>query len=79
MADKTIRCVDCEYCRDFRPLGNTRGSFYCKHENQKYIYDFCKWHGFQKQPGFIGFGKSFENKPTIKTSPAWCPKKAEGV
>lgn len=77
MAEK-IRCIGCEHCKDLRNIGNTRGSFHCKHHDQDYIYKYFKEHNIQKMPGFVGFGKPFEDKPSIKTSPAWCPKKAGG-
>lgn len=28
--------------------------------------------------GFIGFGARYSEEVPVKTSPAWCPKKAEG-
>lgn len=74
MADK-IRCAECEHCKDFRGIGNTRGSFYCEHPDQKYIIQYFKDHKILKMQGFIGFGNRNEDKPSIKTSPAWCPKK----
>lgn len=77
MAD-TIKCADCGYCKDIRNLGNTRGSFHCEHPDQDYINNYFKEHKIQKMPGFIGFGEKFKNVPSIKTSPAWCPKKAVG-
>ncbi len=76
MADK-IKCVGCEHCKDFRGYGNTRGSFHCDHPNKEYINKYFADHRIHKMQGFIGFGKPFEDKPSIKTSPAWCPKKAE--
>ncbi len=71
-----IKCADCECCKDLRGFGNTRGSFYCEHHNNDYISKYFKEHKISKMQGFIGFGKRYENKPDIKTSPAWCPKKA---
>lgn len=76
MADK-IKCVECEHCREYRKLGNERSEFTCKHPRQRYIIDYFENHRIQKMPGFIGFGERFKDKPSIKTSPAWCPKKAE--
>lgn len=77
MAEK-IRCIDCEHCKDLRNIGNTRGSFHCEHPNKGYIDEYFENHNIQKMPGFIAFGKVFDDKPNIKTSPAWCPKKAGG-
>lgn len=77
MADK-IKCADCEHCTDIRGLGNTRGSFHCEHPNKDYINKYFKEHKIQKMPGFIGFGEKYKSVPSIKTSPAWCPKKAGG-
>ncbi|WP_300823032.1 hypothetical protein [uncultured Acetatifactor sp.] len=74
MADK-IRCKDCEYCKDFRKVGNTRASFSCEHPNQKYILNYFNEHRIQKMPGFLGYGKPYSREVPIKTSPAWCPKK----
>ena len=41
-----------------------------------YINNYFKEHRIKKMEGFIGFGKPFEDKPQIKTSPAWCPKES---
>nr|DAH23222.1 MAG TPA: hypothetical protein [Caudoviricetes sp.] len=71
-----IRCAECEYCKDFRRFANTRGSFFCEHPDQRYINQYFEEHKILKMQGFIGFGKRYEDKPSIKTSPAWCPKKA---
>ena len=53
------------------------GSFFCEHPNHEYINQYFKDHKIQKMQGFIGFGEKFKDKPSIKTAPAWCPKKAE--
>lgn len=76
MADK-IKCAECGYCKDNRAWGNTRGSFFCEHPNHEHINQYFKDHKIQKMQGFIGFGERFKDKPSIKTAPAWCPKKAE--
>lgn len=70
-----IKCVGCEYCTDVRRCGNTRGSFMCNHPDGDYMRKYFEEHNIHKMVGFIGFGKRFEDKPSIKTSPAWCPKK----
>lgn len=75
MADK-IRCADCEHCREFRPVGNTRSNFTCEHPDREYIRNYYKEHNIYKMEGFIGFGAKYSEKVPIKTSPAWCPKKA---
>ena len=75
-----MKCRECKHCKGIqpRPLGLCeRGRFYCKHPNQKYIYDYFDAKRMVKQPGFIGFGEKFSDKPSIKTSPEWCPLKAE--
>jgi hypothetical protein len=76
MAGK-IKCAECKYCKDSRRYGNTRGSFHCEHPDKKYILEYFKDYKIHKMEGFIGFGKPFENTPSIKTSPAWCPKKKQ--
>lgn len=77
MADK-IKCADCEHCKGFRKMNNTRASFSCEHPDQRYILDYFKEHNIHKMPGFISYGEKFKSVPSIKTSPAWCPKKADG-
>lgn len=67
-------CYECDFCKDNRRAGNTRGAYYCKHPNQSYIIDFFKQHKINKMPGFIGFGQKYENYPSNKTTPKWCPK-----
>ncbi|MCI6044273.1 hypothetical protein MR857_13320 [bacterium] len=77
MSKQGIRCSGCEHCREFRRDGNTRSSFLCKHPDYEYIENYFKEHRIEKMAGFIGFGKRWFHVPTIKTSPAWCPKKKE--
>lgn len=72
---ETIRCSECEHCKMNRPFGNSRGEFWCQHENQKYIIDFYKQNGIHRATGFIAFGKPWDDVPTTKTSPKWCPRK----
>ena len=71
----SIKCTECEFCNDSRSVGNIRGAFVCKHPDSLYIKDYFREHRLQKMEGFIGFGERFKDKPMIKTSPAWCPKK----
>lgn len=78
MADKTIKCSECEYCKGYSKGYAHRKQFYCEHENQQYINSYFESHKISKKPGFIAFSAVYGCKPTIKTSPAWCPKKAKG-
>lgn len=75
MADK-IRCADCEHCKRYRRVGNARSQFTCEHPNQRYIADYFRTHKMKKMEGVIGFGAKYSEEVPIKTSPAWCPKKA---
>ncbi len=34
---RIIRCSECGYCREFRPVRNTRSSFTCEHPDGDYI------------------------------------------
>lgn len=76
MADK-IKCAECEHCKGFRKMSNTRADFSCEHPNKNYIMDYFKDHNIKKMPGFLGFGKPYSSEVPVKTSPAWCPKKQE--
>lgn len=73
--EKTIRCAECEYCKEFRPEGNTRSNFTCEHPDTSYIREFYKKNKISRMEGFIGFGKRYSSDVPIKTSPKWCPKK----
>lgn len=73
-----IKCDGCRYCEGIRRTGNTRTSFRCEHPNKDYITNYFNEKRIHKMHGFLGFGKTFSDKVPIKTSPAWCPKKAEG-
>ncbi len=75
MGKKTIRCSECEYCKEFRPIGNTRSNFTCEHPDKLYISEYYKKHKILKMEGFIGFGERYSSDVPIKTSPKWCPKK----
>ena len=33
-----MKCSECEFCNSFRPYGNSRASFRCKHPDQHYIF-----------------------------------------
>lgn len=74
-------CKNCSHLRAEPPYqkGALRWHFYCNHRNQRYIEEYHKKHRMSKQPNFVCFGTGlYGNKPTIKTSPAWCPLKARG-
>ena len=70
-----IKCSECEFCNSFRPYGNSRASFRCKHPDQHYIFDYFQEHRMSKDPGFLDYGKPWSNEVPVKTAPAWCPKK----
>ena len=72
---QTIKCSNCEHCSGYRPLGNTRSRFRCKHPDQRYILDCFRAKRMVKMPGFLGYGAVHSDTVPIKTSPAWCPKK----
>lgn len=70
-----IKCSNCEHCREFRPVGNTRSEFTCEHPDYDHIRDYFRKHNIHKMERFLGFGARFSKEVPIKTSPAWCPKK----
>lgn len=69
------KCRECVYCVDLRNLGNTRGSYFCNHPDKEHIHKYFAEHRIRKMERFIDYGKVFEDGPSIKTSPAWCPDK----
>lgn len=73
MKTKTIRCSECNHCKEYMKLGNSRSEYTCKHSDQEYILYYFSEHYISKMPGFLNFGKP--GKVPIKTSPAWCPLK----
>ena len=75
MEEKVIKCSECEYCRESRPIGNTRSNFTCEHPDNEYIRKYYREHRLTKAEGFIGFGMRYSEEVPIKTSPAWCPRK----
>lgn len=75
MEKKIVRCSECEYCREFRAVGNTRSSFTCGHPDGEYVRKYFREHRITKMEGFIGYGKPFSADVPIKTSPDWCPIK----
>ena len=77
MGDKkqSIKCSDCEYCKGYRRIVNTRTGFTCNHPEQRYILDYFMQKGLRKMPGFLGFSVVHSETVPLKTSPAWCPKK----
>ncbi|NSJ50018.1 hypothetical protein G5B36_15100 [Enterocloster aldensis] len=70
-----IRCSECEHCKEYRRLGNSRSKYSCGHRDQIYILDYFQDHKIQKMTGFLSFGKPGE--VPVKTSPAWCPRKRQ--
>ena len=76
MKKKAIKCSECEYCKGKRKTGNTRNSFTCEHPDTEHIKKYFREHRITKMEGFIEYGKPFSGEVPIKTSPAWCPKKA---
>lgn len=70
-----IRCAKCEYCKDYRRSGNTRGSFFCNHPDREYISKYFKEHTIISMEGFVGFSEPFSMEPALKGTPRWCPKK----
>jgi len=79
MQKNIIRCSECEHCHEFRPVGNSRSEFNCGHPNQKYIDNYFRKRGIMKMPGFLAYGKRWSHEVPLKTSPAWCPMKAEDI
>lgn len=53
-------------------------NFYCEHPNHEYTRKYYAEHRIYRLQGFIGFGARYSEEVPVKTSPAWCPKKAEG-
>ncbi len=77
MKKSDIKCSECDFCKEFRPWNNTRSNFYCEHPNQDYINKYFKEHKIRSSEGFLGYGKAWSHDVPLKTSPEWCPKKAE--
>lgn len=75
MEKQIIKCSECEHCKEFRPVGNTRSEFTCEHPNREYIREYYKQHKITKMEGFIGFGEKWSDKVPVKSSPKWCPRK----
>lgn len=70
------KCTECEYLKMHRRSNGTycsfgRGEYFCKHPETKRL---PKEVFGRKMESFICFGTNeYETKPTIKTSPRWCP------
>lgn len=75
MEKQVIKCSECEHCKEFTQVGNTRSEFTCEHPDKEYIREYYRQHKINKLVGFIGFGKRWSSKPPIKSSPRWCPRK----
>jgi hypothetical protein len=77
MKKSDIKCSECEFCKGSKGRYADRIGFFCEHKNTSHISEYFKKHRMTKMEGFIAFGERFSDKPSIKTSPAWCPKKAD--
>ena len=75
MEKQVIKCSECEHCKEFTPVGNTRSEFTCEHPDKEYIREYYRQHKIYKLQGFIGFGERWSSKPPVKSSPRWCPRK----
>ena len=79
MAKNNVRCAECEYCKEFRRVGNCRSEFTCTHPDYDYILNYFRKHNIRKMQGFLGFGNRWTNDVPLKTSPAWCPKRRNKI
>lgn len=77
MKGQVIKCSECEHCKSFRPYGNSRANFECKHPDKEYISKYFKRKKITKMEGFLGFGVAWSDEVPLKTSPAWCPRKRQ--
>lgn len=71
-------CKNCEHCKRQRRRYASRYTYFCEHENQRYILDYFAANKIQSMPGFLGYSKS-TREPELgrKTSPRWCPLRIE--
>ena len=78
MSKEVIRCSECGYCKGYSggPYSN-RSSFCYKHPNQEFIKKYYEENRINRAFGYIDHSKPFGHTPKLKTSPKWCPKKAE--
>ena len=74
-----IRCSECGYCREFRPVRNTRSEFTCEHPDGDHIHQYFLKHKMQRMERFIAYGERGSHEVPLKTSPRWCPRKAEQI
>ncbi len=74
---RIIRCSECGYCREFRPVRNTRSSFTCEHLDSDYIHQYFLKHKMQRMERFIAYGERGSHEVPLKTSSRWGPRKAE--
>lgn len=73
-----MHCKECKYVKALQTRReNKRYQCFCDHPDKKYIANYFKENCIQKMVGFISFSEPFITKPTIKTSPQWCPLKKE--
>lgn len=84
MKDTLPVCAKCEYmtmyrCRETgnnRYIGGPRAACMCNHtEAFSTFRRVCP--RSPKMEGFIGYTKPGGNRPVIKTSPKWCPRRKE--
>lgn len=77
MAKEIMRCSECGHCTEFRPVGNTRSKFTCEHPDGNYIHQYFVIHRIKKMERFLDYGERYSHEVPLKTSPAWCPRKAK--
>ncbi len=80
--EKAIRCADCPMMRVAGHARITRANFYtpprgkcfCEHPDAEQMFkEYCP--KSPRMPCFIAFTKPPSDKPAIKTTPRWCPRK----
>ncbi len=83
--DYVIRCADCPMMRMTGRAKRTnanigklpRGNCFCQHPDAERMFEECNTRSM-RMAGFIAFTKPNSNKPNIKTTPRWCPRKRTG-
>ncbi len=80
--ENVIRCTNCPMMRVttsarivYENIGKKpKGDCFCEHPDAKQMFkERCPKR--LKIPGFIAFTKPDSDKPNIKTTPRWCPRK----
>ncbi len=83
--ENVIRCTDCPMMQmtvrervAFANIGKMpKGDCFCEHPDAKQLFEeHCP--NSLRTPGFIAFTKPNTDKPNIKTTPHWCPRKQIG-